>query len=127
MNAVSPGYCQAMRIPLIEGRDFKDGDAGQFEQIHVAIVNRHFAEHFFPGRSALGKRIGNGGGPGAKLTMEIVGVVGDSLYEGPREGVHRQTFLANWGKSSAACYERTVRPASDASGLMRSALAEQDS
>ena len=42
-----------------------------------------------------------GGGPKAKLTIEIIGVVADSLYEGPREGVRRQVFVPNWGKNSA--------------------------
>ena len=65
----------------------------------MAIVNRRFAEHFFPGRSAIGKRIGFGDGPETKLDIEIVGVVGNSLYEGPREGVHRQVFIPNWGKN----------------------------
>ena len=41
----------------------------------------------------------------AKLDVEIVGVVADSLYEGPREGVHRQVFVPNWGgaASSSTC------------------------
>ena len=38
--------------------------------------------------------------PNTKLTIEIVGVVADSLYEGPREGVRRQVFVPNWGKNS---------------------------
>ena len=33
------------------------------EEATVAIVNRTFAEHFFPGKSAIGKRLGFGGGP----------------------------------------------------------------
>src|SRR5262249_33550387 len=58
MNAVSPGYFQTMKIPLLEGRDFARDDAK--ERPMVAIVNRKFAEHFFPGSSALGKHIGRG-------------------------------------------------------------------
>ena len=64
----------------------------------VAIVNRRFADHFFPGQSAIGRRLGRGAGPTTKLTIEIVGVVANSLYEGPREGVRRQVFVPNWGK-----------------------------
>ena len=127
MNAVSPGYFQTMKIPILEGRDFKESDAGDFDQLHVAIVNRAFAEHFFPGRSAIGKRIGNGGGPGTKLTLEIIGVVADSLYEGPREGVHRQAFLPNWGKNSGTFYVRTQTASGSAYNLMRAAVKEVDS
>ena len=46
-------------------------------------------------------------GRSTKLTIEIVGVVADSLYEGPREGVRRQVFIPNWGNTSAAFYVRT--------------------
>ncbi len=126
MNAVSPGYFQTMKIPVLEGRDFKDSDAGDFDHNKVAIVNHRFAEHFFPGRSAIGKRIGGGGGPGTKLTIEIVGVVADSLYEGPREGVHRQVFVPNWGKNSGAFYVRTQTASSSAYNMIRSEVRELD-
>ena len=73
----------------------------------MAIVNRRFAEHFFQGASAVGKHLGRGGGPKTKLDIEIIGVVADSLYEGPREGVQRQVFVPNYGKNSAVFYVRT--------------------
>jgi predicted permease len=104
MNSLSPGYFSTMQIPVLEGRDFTPLDAK--EVATVAIVNRRFADHFFPGKSAVGKRIGFGGGPTAKLTIDIVGVVDDSLYEGPREGVHRQVFLPHWGSGGSAFYVR---------------------
>ena len=47
-------------------------------------------------------------GPKSKLDIEIIGVVADSLYEGPREGVRRQVFIPNWGKNSATFYVRTA-------------------
>ena len=102
MNALSPGYFETMHIPILEGRDFRQSDVT--ERPTVAIVNQPFAEHFFPGKSALGKRLGSGGGPNTTLTIEIIGVVADSLYEGPREGVHRQVFMPNWGRNSTAFY-----------------------
>src|SRR5262249_39745712 len=39
---------------------------------------------------------------------EIIGVVADSLYEGPREGVRRQVFVPNYGNTSAAFYVRST-------------------
>ncbi len=59
----------------------------------MAIVNRKFATHFFGDKSPIGRHIGFGDGPKTKLDIEIVGVAEDSLYEGPREGVHRQVFV----------------------------------
>ncbi len=124
MNSVSPGYFETMKIPLVEGRDFRVSDAKKEET--VAIVNKRFADHFFPGRSAVGKRIGNGTGPDAKLTIEIIGVVANALYEGPREGVHRQVYIPNWGKYSAVFYVRTDTPASQSSNVVRNEVRQLD-
>lgn len=125
MNALSPGYFETMKIPMLEGRDFRLSDVK--ERPTVAIVNRRFAEHFFPGKSAIGKRLGRGGGPNTKLTIEIVGVVADSLYEGPREGVRRQVFIPNWGRNSAAFYVRTISNASSAYSLIRNEVKQLNS
>ncbi len=124
MNALSPGYFATMQIPILEGRDFTVADLK--ENSKVAIVNRRFAEHFFKGRSALGKRLGRGTGPKTKLDVEIIGVVADSLYQGPREGVRRQVFVPNWGKNSAAFYVRTQTGSSAAYNLVRSELKRLD-
>ena len=124
MNALSPGYFQTMQISILEGRDFTRAD--QKEQSTVVIVNRKFAEHFFKGRSAVGKRVGWGGGPNSKLTLEIVGVVADSLYEGPREGVHRQVFIPKWGKDSSTFYVRTATGSSSAFGMIRNEVRQLD-
>jgi predicted permease len=129
MNAVSPGYFQTMKIPLLEGRDFRESDAHDMpgdNAAGVAIVNRSFEQHFFPGRSAVGKRLGWGGGPKSKLTIEIVGVVADSLYEGPREGVHRQVFLPNRGKNSGAFYVRTQSASSVTFNEIRNQVRQLD-
>jgi predicted permease len=124
MNALSPGYFETMKIPLVEGRDFRISDAKR--ESTVAIVNRRFADHFFQGRSALGKHIGFGGGPNTKLTIEIIGVAANSLYEGPREGVRRQVFIPNWGKNSAAFYVRTQTPSRTASTVVRNEVKQLD-
>ena len=124
MNAFSPGYFETMNIPLLEGRDFRISDAKR--EATVAIVNRRFADHFFPGKSAVGKRIGFGGGPNTKLNIEIIGVVANSLYEGPREGVRRQVFLPNWGKNSAAFYVRTQAASATASAVVRNEVKQLD-
>ena len=131
MNALSPGYFKTMHIPLLEGRDFKDSDAQPMPDnpgdMHgVAIVNRRFAEHFFPGQSAVGKHIGWGGGPKAKLNLEIVGVAADSLYEGPREGVHRQVFIPFYGKNSSVFYLRTLASSAATYGQIRNEVRQLD-
>jgi putative ABC transport system permease protein len=124
MNGFSPGYFSTMKIPMLEGRDFTIADA--MEQSRVVIVNKQFADHFFKGGSAVGKRVGWGGGPRSKLTMEIVGVVANSLYEGPREGVHRQVFVPKWGKDSAVYYVRTQNASAATYNVVRHAVSQLD-
>ncbi len=128
MNALSPGYFETMNIPILEGRDFRASDAKEIgdDAPSVAIVNRRFAEHYFPGRSAIGKRLGWGGGPGSKLTIEIVGVVANSLYEGPREGVRRQVFVPRWGRNDATIYVRTLTPSATAYNVLRNEVKQLD-
>ena len=125
MNALSPGYFETMQIPILEGRDFKIGDAK--DNSKVAIVNRRFAEHFFKGGSAVGKHLGRGVGPKTTMDVEIIGVVADSLYEGPREGIRRQVFVPNWGKNSAVFYVRTRNASASAYGLIRNEVKQLDS
>jgi predicted permease len=124
MNALSPGYFETMKIPVVDGRDFRSSDAKK--DATVAIVNRRFADHFFPGKSAVGKRIGFGGGPSAKLTIDIIGVVANSLYEGPREGIRRQVFIPNWGRNDATYYVRTQTPSASAYTLVRNEVKQLD-
>jgi predicted permease len=130
MNAVSPGYFATMKIPLLSGRDFRPGDARNMDNSpngeYVAIVNRKFAEHYFPGQNAVGKRLGSGGGPRSALNTEIIGVVGDALYEGPREGVHRQVFIPNWGKNSTVFYLRTKSASADIFTAVRNEVRQLD-
>ena len=124
MNALSPGYFETMKIPILEGRDFQLSDIK--ENSRVAIVNRRFAEHFFGQSSAVGKHIGQGVGPRTKLNIEIIGVVADTLYEGPREGVRRQVFVPKWGKGSSVFYARTLTGSASAFGIIRNEIRQLD-
>ncbi len=52
---VVPGYFEAMSIPLLRGRDFTLADNADAAQ--VAIVDRRFAERFWPGEDPVGKTV----------------------------------------------------------------------
>jgi predicted permease len=123
MNALSPGYFDAMGIKLLEGRDFRTSDI--VEKPAIAIVNKKFAQHFFGDKSAIGRRLGRGVGPETKLDIEIVGVVEDSLYEGPREGVRRQVFWPGYG-GSTTFYVRTTEASASAFNVIRSEVKRLD-
>ena len=91
-NYASPGFFEALGIPLIEGRTFQAGDRG--DQTPAAIVSESFAGRWWPNGSAVGRRI-----DGEPDGLEIVGVVGDVHYEGleePPEGmIYRPTVLGS--------------------------------
>jgi predicted permease len=74
MNAVGPAYFQTMRIPLLEGREFRWTD-GTPTELKV-ILNRAAAKLFFPGEDPIGHHIDQ-----SKDSYEVVGVVGDAKYE----------------------------------------------
>jgi ABC-type antimicrobial peptide transport system permease subunit len=112
-----------MGIPILEGRDFDVRDIHADSK--VAIVNQTFARHFFGDSSALGKHIANGVKP-PKLDKEIVGVVADSLYEGPREGVRRQVFIPNYGNGTNAFYVRTTSESKAMYAGVRDAIKKLD-
>ena len=75
---VSPGWIGAMKIPLIDGRDFREADANP----QVAIVNQTFAKQFFGGENPVGKSFRTAK---AQTQYEIVGVTGDAVYRDLRE------------------------------------------
>ena len=53
--AASPGYFRTVGASMIAGRDFQDTDRPTAAPI--VIVNRRFAETYFPGREPVGQRI----------------------------------------------------------------------
>jgi predicted permease len=128
MNSLSPGYWQTMGIEILTGRDFNESDRG--EEFRTAIVNRHFAEHYFKTpENAVGRRIGFGGGPNTQLKMQIVGVVENSLYEGPRQGIHRQAFvpvLEDLRPGGAAFYVRATQSTGAIAPILRQRVRELD-
>ena len=62
LTPVSPGYFGTMQIPVLQGRDFAERDDAKAPQ--VMIVNRAFAEKFFPGENVIGKKLKPGAGNG---------------------------------------------------------------
>jgi predicted permease len=75
-RAVTPGYFKTIGMPVIEGRDFTKDDAEQHP--FVTIVNEHLATYYWPGESAIGKKVVFG----EKEEATVIGVVGDVRQRG---------------------------------------------
>ena len=85
----SPGWVEAMRIPLIDGRDFLPDDTYP----GVAIVNRTFAKAYFNGEDPVGKPFEVVFSGGQRLRFECVGLVGDVTYRDIREPILPQAYF----------------------------------
>jgi predicted permease len=83
LNGTTPGWFETMGIPLRNGRDFEAGD--RLGSRLVAIVNEAFVRRYLPGEQPIGQRVRLGFDAGTRY--EIVGVVGDTVYTTPREGM----------------------------------------
>jgi len=87
LNRVTPGYFATMGMHVLAGHDFNWFDRNRTTP-QKAIVNQTFARRFFPGRNAIGARIGFPGPGGiARADEEIVAVVSDAKYRSLREPV----------------------------------------
>ena len=76
--AVSSGYLNVLKIPILRGRAFDEEDKAGAPG--VVLVNAALAKRFWPEQNPLGKEILIGNGLGPKLADEprrIIGVVGD--------------------------------------------------
>ncbi len=77
-RTIDPEYFSVMQIPLVSGRFFTDHE--RLTNDHYIIVSKKFATQFFPGDSPIGRRI-NVAWNGKPEDFEIIGVVGDTLYD----------------------------------------------
>jgi putative ABC transport system permease protein len=89
LNATTPGWFEAMGIPLRSGRDFEAGD--RLGNRLVAIVNETFVRQYLSGEQPLGQTVRLGSDPNTRY--EIVGLVGDAVYTTPREGMQPTMYL----------------------------------
>ena len=117
---VTPRYFAAMGIPLVEGRDFDGGDApGRTPTI---IVSRSFERRYFPGRSALGRRVHDSG------WRTIVGVVADVRMRELDATPPMQIYLPMWQLpvGSAAVVVRSVLPPERTGSALRRLVGNMD-
>jgi predicted permease len=94
----TPGYFEAMGIPLVRGRTFEAGDDAA--AAGALVVNEAFVRHFWPEGDVdpIGRRVQLGGG-GDVPFMTIVGVVGDVTHNGLTAEIKRKFYVpvAQWG------------------------------
>ena len=88
---VSPGYLEALKVPLKSGRFFTDSDTADAPR--VVIVDEQLAKRFWPNQDPVGRRMylpdtpEDVAKPGPTVTwLQVVGVVGAVKLRGLEEG-----------------------------------------
>ena len=130
-RAITAGYFEALKIPLVQGRFFTGADTDK--EPAVVIINATMARNYFHGENPLGKRMQLGATPEQEVPwMEIIGVVGDVL---PGLGVDPQSEMYLPYRQADALLPvfqlsivlRTAGEPQQQASALRSALAEIDS
>ena len=108
MRSVTPGYFDMMRLPILEGRDFRSTDNGK--KVDVAIINKAFADRYFPHENAVGKRFwfGTRTQPG----IHIVGIVSNARSDDLTQAAQPEIYLSFW-EATPFSKHLVIRTASD--------------
>jgi predicted permease len=81
-QTVSPDYFRVLRIPLLAGRFFNDGD--KLDALNVCIVSERLAKALWPNEDPIGRKV-RAGWPGDTVEwqdwMTVVGVVRDVRHQ----------------------------------------------
>jgi predicted permease len=99
------GFLEALAVPLLEGRSFAPSDTP--DSPPVILVSATWAKRYFPGESAVGKQIYEGGDKSQPVT--VIGVVGDVRFDGlrnPGEAVFAP-ISQGWPSNPTYIYLRT--------------------
>jgi putative ABC transport system permease protein len=122
---IDTGFVAAAGLTLVSGRNFTASDAPGGPA--VALVNAAFAERFWPGADATGRRFWRGEGA-ERQEFEIVGVVATakirSLAEDPRPFVYFPMMQQE--EASYWLVARTAGPADAATAAVMPAIREID-
>jgi predicted permease len=123
LNAVGPDYFQTMRIPMLEGRDFRWNDTKDTGL--KIILNEGAAKVLFPHEDPLGRIVKKSDGPiRPTIPYEVIGVVGDAKYENMREPAPPAAYVPMMQENRhSPSYYAVVRTDGDAGSVASAARA----
>jgi putative ABC transport system permease protein len=124
IEAISPRWFETMRVPMRAGRTFTNDDNATAPS--VIVVNETFARQFWPGQSAVGKKVIIGRKQAPSL---VVGVAADVKNQGLEKESQPQLYLPfpqlPW--SDMNLLVRTNIPPTAAVEAVRAQIAKVDS
>ena len=92
-RTVSSGYFEALGIPLVRGRLFRDGDGAEGRP-QTVVVSAAFARRYWPGEEAVGKRLKSGRYDADSEWVEVAGVVGDVRERGLAQPIEPALYFS---------------------------------
>src|SRR5438874_11346943 len=94
-TAITPGYCEALGIKLLRGRDFTQSESENKDARRVAIIDEEMAKKLFPNEDPIGQHIRYTQPPkdGSPNDMEIVGVVSKHRHDIQNDSVTCRLFV----------------------------------
>src|SRR5213080_939526 len=94
-TAITPGYCEALGIKLLRGRDFTQNESESKDARRVAIIDEEMAKKLFPNEEPVGQHIRYTQPPkdGSPNDMEIVGVVSKHRHSVDNESLVCRLFV----------------------------------
>jgi putative ABC transport system permease protein len=90
VRMATPGYFTTLGLPLVSGREFSAQDA--VDAPRVVIINESLARNAWKGQDPVGRTLilDYQGGPSSR---QVVGVVRDARYHGPRSDPAPEIFI----------------------------------
>ncbi len=129
MNAVSPGFFEALGVRVSRGRDFDERGSryGGDGAPRSVIVNQEFVKQYLKGSEPLGARLGMGDRPDTVAGTEIVGVV-QSFHDFGLRKPEAEVFFPLWegGVAGGTFYVRSRGSSQAAARSIRAAVGRID-
>jgi putative ABC transport system permease protein len=131
VREVTPGYFDAMKVPLLEGRRIQDSDTADANA--VVLISKAMAKQFWPNESPIGHHLKLTFFPDKERT--VVGVVGDVKQHGldstagiatlywPRAQVG-DSAMGPWRAFGLSLVVRTSTPPQNLAPVITKAIAE---
>ena len=91
VRIVTPGYFRTLGMAIREGRGFEERDTP--ESPLVVVVSEGLARRLWPGTSPVGHRVVLDYSTAGTYPYEVVGVVGDVLFSGPRSEPRLEIYM----------------------------------
>lgn len=126
VRVVTPGYFSALQLKVIDGRHFTDYDGPGGSP--VVMVSETLVRKLWPGGRAVGQRLVVDYSTAGIYPYDVVGVVGDVRFHGPRSEPRAEIYFAH-AQKPYLILNVTVRTAGDPRRLIpavRAVLKEVD-